>query len=163
MQITFIQRGFLSILNRYFIVPAFRRGLGKFISNPITGSIMVLKTMGRKTRKNRYTPVNYALIDGSIYCYQGRHLKGKWYLNILANPQVEVLLPDSLIIGFAEEVSDPQEAMMAVRQILKNSGLGGFIYGFSPFTVTDNELKTKMQGIPVIKITKTSQKASSIT
>jgi deazaflavin-dependent oxidoreductase (nitroreductase family) len=163
MQITFIQREFFRILNRYFIVPAFRRGLGKFISNPITGSIMVLKTIGRKTRKNRYTPVNYALIDGSIYCYQGRHLKGKWYLNILANPQVEVLLPDSLLVGIAEEVSDPQEAVIAVRQILKSSGLGGFIYGFNPFTVTDSELRTKIQGIPVIKITKTSEKASSIT
>jgi deazaflavin-dependent oxidoreductase (nitroreductase family) len=158
-----IQRAFFRILNRYFVVPAFKRGLGKFISNPITGSIMVLKTIGRKTGKIRYTPVNYALIDGSIYCYQGRHLKGKWYLNILANPKVEVLLPGCLLVGIAEEVHDRKEAAIAIREILKSSGLGGFIYGFNPFTATDSELKTKIQAIPVIRIKKISEIGSYIT
>lgn len=113
---------------------------------------MVLKTIGRKTGKVRYTPVSYALIDENIYCYQGRHLKGKWYLNILANPQVEVFLPDRLLIGYAQEVRDPKEAALAIRQILKGSGLGSFLYGFNPFTATDDVLSKKIQGIPVIRI-----------
>ena len=113
---------------------------------------MVLKTIGRKTGKVRYTPVSYALIDENIYCYQGRHLKGKWYLNILANPQVEVFLPDRLLTGYAQEVRDPKEAALAIRQILKGSGLGSFLYGFNPFTATDDVLSKKIQGIPVIRI-----------
>jgi len=148
----YLSRTFFKFLNRYIVVPAFKRGFGKFISNPLTGRIMVLETIGRKTGKIRYTPVSYALIDESIYCYQGRHLKGKWYLNILANPEVELLLPSRLLIGYAEEVSDPKEASQAIRQILKGSGLGGFIYGFNPFTVTDNVLQKKTKGIPVIRI-----------
>ena len=148
----YLSRAFFKALNQCVVVPAFKRGFGKLISNPLTGRIMVLKTIGRKTGKIRYTPVSYARIDESIYCYQGRHLKGKWYLNILANPQVELLLPSCLLVGYAEEVSDPNEAAFAIRQILRGSGLGGFIYGFNPFTATDYVLQKKISGIPVIRI-----------
>jgi deazaflavin-dependent oxidoreductase (nitroreductase family) len=147
-----IDRAFFRLLNQYIIVPAFKRGLGKLISNPLTGSIMVIKMTGRKTGKIRYVPVSYAIIDTNIYCYQGRHLKGMWYLNILANPQVEVFLPSRILIGHAEEVKDAKEASYAIRQILKGSGLGGFIYGFNPFTATNKVLQEKVEGIPVIRI-----------
>jgi deazaflavin-dependent oxidoreductase (nitroreductase family) len=148
----YLSRTFFKFLNRYIVVPAFKKGLGKLMSNPLTGRVMVLETIGRKTGKIRYTPVNYAPIDEIIYCYQGRHLKGKWYLNILANPRVELLLPSCHQIGHAEEVSDPKEAVQAIRQILRGSGLGGLIYGFNPFTVTDDVLKKKTEGIPVVRI-----------
>lgn len=151
-----IQKALFRVLNRYIIVPAFKKGLGKFISNPITGSIMVLKTKGRKTGKIRYTPVYYALIDESIYCYQGKHLKGQWYLNVLANPNVEVLLPRETLRGIAEEVNDPKEAAVAIRQILKNSGVWAFVYGFNPFTIADSNLEKKVQEMPVVRIRKAS-------
>lgn len=147
-----IERAFFRILNRYIVVPAFESGLGWLISNPITGSIMVLKTTGRKSGITRYAPVNYAQVDGDIYCYQGRRMKGKWYLNILSNPRVEVLLPDRSLIGHAEQIANDREAAYAIREILKSSGLGGFIYGFNPFAITDDELKRKTKGIPIIKI-----------
>ncbi|VVB72042.1 F420H(2)-dependent quinone reductase [uncultured archaeon] len=147
-----IEKTFFWILNQYIVVPAFKRGLGKLISNPLTGSIMVLGTIGRKTGEGRYTPVNYAIIAGNIYCYQGRRLKGSWYLNILANPQVEVLLPGRTLIGYAEEVKDEKEAVYAIRQILKAAGLGGFVYGFNPFNAADNVIREITEGIPVIRI-----------
>jgi hypothetical protein len=147
-----LERAFFRIFNKYLVVPAFKMGLGKLISNPITGKIMVLKLTSRKTGIVHYTPVNYAKIEESLYCYQGRNLKGKWYLNILANPKVEVLLPDRRLVGKAEEVSDPKEAATAMRQILRNSGFGAFIYGFNPFTATDEELEKKVQGIPIVRI-----------
>lgn len=147
-----MQRAAFRIINRYIVVPAFKRGFGRFISNPVLGQIMVLKTTGRKTGKIRYTPVNYAVVDASICCYQGRHLKGAWYLNILANPQMEVILPSAHLAGYAVFVSDPQEAAHIIRQILKNAGLGGYVYGFNPSTVSEEELKKKTRGIPVIRI-----------
>lgn len=152
-----IQKALFRVLNRYIIVPAFRNGLGRFISNPITGSIVVLKTKGRKTGKIRYTPVYYALIDENIYCYQGKHLKGQWYLNVLANPNVGVLLPRDTLRGIAEEVNDPKEAAVAIRQILKNSGVWAFVYGFNPFTIADSNLEKKVQGMPVVRIRRASQ------
>jgi len=147
-----INRVFFRVLNRYIVVPAFKIGLGRLLSNPLTGRIMVLKTTGRKTGKMRYTPVSYALIDDNIYCYQGRQLKGQWYLNVLANPQVEVILPGRILMGYATEVKNAKEAGEAVRQILKNGGIGSFIYGFNPFTATDDVLSKKTEGLPVIRI-----------
>jgi deazaflavin-dependent oxidoreductase (nitroreductase family) len=147
-----IEKAFFRVLNRYIVVPAFTNGLGGLISNPLTGRIMVLKLTGRKTGKIRYTPVNYAVIEEDLYCYQGRHLKGEWYLNILANPQVEAILPGRTLKGFAEEVKDAKERTNAILQILRGSGLGAFIYGFNPFTVTDDALLMKIEGIPVIRI-----------
>lgn len=79
-------------------------------------------------------------------------MKGKWLLNIRANPEVIVLLPSGALTGYAEEVTDPKEAMRAIREILKNSGLVGYIYGFNPYTALDDVLQKKTEEIPVIKI-----------
>jgi deazaflavin-dependent oxidoreductase (nitroreductase family) len=147
-----LSKAFFKILNQCIVVPAFKRGLGGLISNPFTGNVMVLKTAGRRTGKARYTPVNYAIIEQRIYCYQGRHMKGKWLLNIRANPEVIVLLPSGALTGYAEEVTDQKEAMRAIREVLKNSGLVGYIYGFNPYTAPDDVLQKKTEGIPVIKI-----------
>ena len=147
-----IQRALFRLFNRYIVVPAFQRNLGKYISNPIIGNIMVIRTRGRKTGKTRYTPVYHALIGENIYCYQGKHLKGQWYLNVMADPKVEVLLPSGTLTGIAEEVSDPDEAAYAIRQILMGSGVWAFLYGFNPFTIEDEVLKKKVQQIPVIRI-----------
>lgn len=144
---------FLRHFNRFIIVPAFKMGFGRFTSNPLTGQIMVVKVIGRKTGKIHYTPVNYGIIDGNIYCYQGKKLKGQWYLNLKANPKVEVLLPDGNFLGFSEEVKDDRERADAMRAILKNSGLGGFIYGVNPSTASDKLIQEKTADIPVMKIT----------
>ena len=58
-------------LNKCLMVPVFRLGLGPLMGNPFTGYIMVLKTTGRKTGKQRYTPVDYAIQDGKVYCLAG--------------------------------------------------------------------------------------------
>lgn len=85
-----VSRALFRFVNRFIVVPAFRMGLGRLISNPLTGQIMVLKFRGRRTGKIYYTPVSYAAIDGKIYCYQGKRLKGQWYLGLMANPEVEI-------------------------------------------------------------------------
>jgi deazaflavin-dependent oxidoreductase (nitroreductase family) len=152
MDRNFIPRTFFSLFNRFAVVPAFKMGLGRFVGNPITGRIMVLKNTGRKSGKARYTPLDYAEIDGKVYCFQGRHLKGKWYLNVKANPDVEVFLPGGNSAGHAEEVTDTQERTRAIREVLKNGGIGGFIYGFNPFTASDLVIQEKTRGIPIIRI-----------
>lgn len=148
-----VTRAFFRMLNRFFVVPAFRIGLGNLFSNSIIGHIMILKVSGRKTGKMRYVPLSYTVIDGKIYCYQGRRLKGQWYLNILANPKIEMILPGNQLKGYAEVVADPTEAAYAIRQLLKDSGPGGFIYGFNPFTAPDELVLDMTRDIPVVKIT----------
>lgn len=140
-------------LNGFIVVPAFRLGLGRVVSNPITGRIMLLVLKGRRSKKTRFTPVGYAIIGGKIYCYRGGRLRGAWYLNLMANPYVEVILPNRRLKGYAEEVNDSAERIRAIRQILKNGGLTGFVYGFNPWTAGDDLIEEKMRGIEVVRIT----------
>ncbi|MFZ2472341.1 MAG: nitroreductase/quinone reductase family protein [Methanothrix sp.] len=145
-------RAFFRFVNRFIVVPVFQIGRGAVISNSLTGDIMVLGITGRKTGKIRYTPVSYAQIGPMIYCYQGKEMKGQWYLNLLANPKVEVLLPEGHFSGHGEPVHDTAEKLQAIRQILLCSGLNRSMYGFDPKKAPDEIVQEKTKDIPVIRI-----------
>jgi deazaflavin-dependent oxidoreductase (nitroreductase family) len=151
MQEDIARRVFRS-LNRYFMVPAFRLGLGSFIVNPFSGYIMVMKTIGHKSGRTRYAPMDYALQDGNVYCTAGFGQTTHWYRNLRANPRVELLMPGGNITGLAEEVTDPGERLRALRQILKNGGFAGFFMGFNPHSAPDEQVIEKCEGLPVICI-----------
>ncbi len=147
-----VLRAFFRFINRFIVVPAFQTGWGRIISNSITGDVMVLGIAGRRTGKVRYTPVSYARNGLNIYCYQGKEMKGQWYLNLLANPKVEVLLPEGRFSGKGEEVCDSQEKLRAIKQILLASGLNRTMYGFDPKTAADEVVLEKTRDMPVIRI-----------
>ena len=140
-------------LNKFFMVPAFRWGFGRFIGTPIGGYVMVLKTIGRKTGLVRYAPVNYALMDGKIYCLSGFGKIAHWYRNLQANPQLDVILPSATLSGTAATVTDQDEWLTACRQILKNSGFAGFMAGYNPWTISDDDLREKGGEMIVLRIT----------
>ena len=87
-----------------FMLGMWRLGLGQFINiwPEGIGRIMVLSHTGRKTGLRRQSPVNYALLGGEIYCVAGFGKRADWYRNMLANPLVEVWLPDGWWAGVAE-------------------------------------------------------------
>jgi deazaflavin-dependent oxidoreductase (nitroreductase family) len=151
MQLDATRRVFRTV-NRYFMVPIFRLGLGSVIVNPFSGYIMVLKTIGFKSGRTRYAPVNYAIQEGNVYCMAGFGPITHWYRNLRANPSVELLMPGGNIKGIAEPVTDPGERLRALRQILKNGGLAGFSMGFNPHTAPDEQVIEKCEGLPVIRI-----------
>ena len=146
------ERRVFHYLNRYFMVPVFRLGLGAFVANPFTGYIMVVKTIGHKTGKERYTPTNYAIQNGNIYCLAGFGHSAHWYRNLQANPRVELIMPGGNLSGLAEEVTDPGERLGVIRQILKNGGFAGFFFGFNPFTTPDHVLSERCANLPVIRV-----------
>ena len=147
-----ILRQIFRYLNRYFMVPMFRLGLGSWMGNPLSGYIMVIRATGRKSGKTRYAPVNYAIFNGSVYCMAGWGHVSDWYRNLLANPQVELLLPAGAISGTAETVSDPLERRTALRRILKNAGFAALFEGFNPYTISDEEMERKVGSLPVVRI-----------
>ncbi len=148
-----LMRMVFRIVNSLIIVPAFQMKLGWIVSNSLTGWIMVIGTTGRKSGLVRYTPVSFARIGSFIYCYQGKGTKGQWYLNILANPQVEVILPrGERFIGIAEDVRCPEEKAAAIRQVLMNSGANRGMYGFDPSTAAEAVLLDIAEEIPAIRI-----------
>lgn len=144
-------RAFFRIINSLIIIPSYRKGFGKVIAQ-FAGDIMVLGIIGRCTKKIRYAPVSYARLDGRIYCYQGKETKGQWYLNLLANPDVTVILPERTFSGRGEEVRDAAERLKAMRAILKGSGLYSAMYGFDPLTAPDDVVLERTKGIHVIRI-----------
>lgn len=80
-------------LNRYMLLH-WRLGLGPYANQrELSGQIMVLVHVGRKTGRTRRTPVNYAIVDGDVYCTAGFGQVADWYRNLLVNPQVEIWLP----------------------------------------------------------------------
>ena len=82
-------RRFFWFLNKFFMVPIFQLGLGPFFGNPLTGYIMVLKVIGRRTGRLRFAPVNYAIFDGKIFCLSGYRKGSDWYRNLRARPAIQ--------------------------------------------------------------------------
>ncbi len=146
-----LMRRIFWFVNKFFMVPLFRIGFGPFFVNPLTGYIMVLKPVGRKTGKVRFAPVNYAIHKGDIYCISGGRKTSDWYHNLLANPEVEMILPSGSVYAHVDEISDLETRRMVIRQILKNAGFAGFFEGYNPFTITDDELMRKSGDMPLLR------------
>lgn len=127
-------------LNRLFMVPVFRLGLGALLGTPPGGYVMVMKMKGWKSGKTRYVPVNYALKDGDIYCLSGFGKIAHWYRNLMAEPNIEVILPGKALSSQVQDASEQEDALELLRQILKNSGFASFLAGINPFRVSDERL-----------------------
>jgi len=140
------------LFNKLFMVPMFRLGFGPFMGNRITGYIMVLKTVGRKTGKVRYASVNYAIHKGNVYCMAGWGHLSDWYRNLIATREIEVILPGGPLFGAIENVTDLDERRIVLRKILQNAGFAGFFEGFNPFTTTDEELLRRTADLHLLRI-----------
>jgi deazaflavin-dependent oxidoreductase (nitroreductase family) len=125
-------------LNRFMLL-MWRLGLGYWINfwPGVVGRIMVITHTGRKTGLRRRTPVNYALIDGEIYCIAGFGKLTDWYRNIIANPDLEVWLPDSWWAGVAEDISDSEDRLSLLREVIIASGFAGRLAGLDPYNMSD--------------------------
>ena len=65
-----MHRGF-KILNRWFMVPIHRAGLGAWISTPIGGYMLLLRVRGRKSGVMRETPLSYLVAEGAALVLAG--------------------------------------------------------------------------------------------
>lgn len=72
-------------LNSYITKPLYKSGIMPFFG---FGRLFILVyTKGRKTGKQRITPVEYQTIEGEMYIFAGRGKKADWLKNMLANPE----------------------------------------------------------------------------
>ena len=67
-----LRQGFKRYLNP-FMRTLFRLGLATWFNvwPEVSGRVMVITHTGRKTGQPRRTPVNYAIVDGEVYCVVG--------------------------------------------------------------------------------------------
>jgi len=146
-------RKFFKVLNKFFMVPMFRLGLGPVMTNPFSGYIMVMKTIGRKSGKVRYAPVNYAIWKGSVYCISGGRENSDWLKNLKATPEIEVILPGGAIFGTVDTECESDDRLRIIRSILQNAGFAGFFEGYNPWKISDEKMLEKTADLPLIRIT----------
>ncbi len=144
-------------INRFQIL-FWRLGLGRWMSAwPAgIGTYMVITHYGRASGKRYRTPVNFAVVDGEIYCVAGFGRGSDWYRNILENPQVEIWHPDGWFAGTAEEILVNADTLPILREIMTNSGFVTKLMGLNPKTITDEELMAECKDYRLIHLRRTA-------
>ena len=100
----------------------------------------------------RQTPVNYAQVNGDVYCTAGFGPRSDWYRNLLANPEVEVWLPNGRRTGRAEDVSGCEQHLHLLRQVLIASGFAARLAGINPHSISDEELQQLAADYRLVRI-----------
>jgi deazaflavin-dependent oxidoreductase (nitroreductase family) len=127
-----LRKGFRQ-LNK-FMVLMYRTGLGRSLNAwpAVGGRILVIRHTGRTSGLARFTPVNFAMVDGEIYCMAGFGAVSDWHRNLMVQPEAEVWLPDGWYQVHADDVSDAALArttqtyrLMRLRPGEARTGAGG--------------------------------------
>jgi deazaflavin-dependent oxidoreductase (nitroreductase family) len=149
-----LRRGF-RVVNHWVTEPLYRAGLGPLLSNPLTGSILVLRTTGRKSGLIRPAPLGYALVDGKVVVVAGYGRGCHWFRNALAHPQVELALPGAVLAGHAEEITDPEQQRRAFRAVISAMKVVGQVTLGDVENADDARLDELVAGFPLLAVTPT--------
>jgi deazaflavin-dependent oxidoreductase (nitroreductase family) len=137
-----------------FMVELWRLGLGRWVNVWPRGSgrILVLGHTGRRSGLRRWTPLNYAEVDGHVYCTAGFGAGSDWYRNVLTDPAVEVWLPGRRSAGLVQEESGSPDRPRLLRQVLIASGFAARVAGLAPRRMADPELAAATAGYRLLRI-----------
>jgi deazaflavin-dependent oxidoreductase (nitroreductase family) len=157
-----LQRGFL-LVNGAIVAPALRVGLGVFIGTPVFGHLMLLRTRGRRSGLRREVPLGYVIREGSVWCVAGYGATTPWYLNLVADPRVELVLPGrSPMRGLARPVTDDHEWLAAYRALIGSFGVTGRLVVGDVERVSDAELLARHRALPIVRIVPETRDGRSI-
>ena len=145
------------IFNRFMLF-MWKLGLGPYINAwpEVGGQIMVLNHVGRKTGKRCQTPLNYAEVNGEIYCAAGFGSTSDWYKNIIANPQVEIWLPNGWWAGIAEEVLDEKLRLPIMHKVLIASGAAAPVFGLPIKQMSAEQIAAATVHYSLVRIRRTT-------
>ncbi|MBI5670170.1 MAG: nitroreductase family deazaflavin-dependent oxidoreductase [Chloroflexi bacterium] len=146
-------RQLFKVMNK-FVILLWRLGIGPSMGMypEKTGQFLVIVHTGRKTGKTRYTPVNYARVEGKLYVTAGFGEEAHWYKNITTNPNVEVWVDNERWGAVAEDVSDHPDRLPLLREVLKGSGFAAVLAGVNPRTLNDAELNAASEKYRLIHL-----------
>jgi deazaflavin-dependent oxidoreductase (nitroreductase family) len=139
-------------LNRWFMIPVLRAGLGAWVGMPLGGWMLLLRVRGRSSGVVRETPLSYMVADGSVWVMAGFGPATQWYRNLLADPAVEVVLPGRTISGRATEVRAAGVRARVMPQLVRATGLPSFLAGINPWTSTQEQVLEALDFVPLIRI-----------
>jgi deazaflavin-dependent oxidoreductase (nitroreductase family) len=105
---------------------AYRATGGRLLGRLGGQPILLLHTIGRRTGRHRVTPVEY-VVDGEqlivVAANAGALLPPAWYLNLLAQPAVEVRVGSEMIEARAHELRVDERERIWARLASGNPGL----------------------------------------
>jgi deazaflavin-dependent oxidoreductase (nitroreductase family) len=138
-------RQFFKALN-VFMLWMWRLGLRKWmnICPPVIGRILVITHIGRKTGLPRHTPLNYTIVEGELYCMAGFGKISDWYRNMMW-------------AGVAEEVTGGDNTLPIIRQLVKDSGVAGLMFGLNAYTMSDEHLAAATKSYRLMRIRRTER------
>ncbi len=119
-----LHRGF-GVANGMLAAPALRWGLGPIFVSPVGGSILLLRTRGRRSGLMREAPLGYVIHDGAVYVCAGFGRRTAWLANLIAEPIVEIVLPGARLRGTAHEVTDRAEYDAVLPKLIRAMGAVG--------------------------------------
>jgi len=152
-------RSSFRVLNHWVAAPLIRAGGGPLLSTPVAGSILLMRTTGRKSGLVREAPLGYTVIDGRVVVVAGYGRSADWFRNALADPEVEVLLPGALIAGRAAEIAEPDERRASFRALIESMEVVGRLTLGDIGGKSDTEVDTLAQAFPILAITPTAIRA----
>jgi len=144
------------VVNRRVTAPVIRAGGGPLLATPVAGSILLLRTRGRKSGLIREVPLGYTVVGGRVVVVSGYGREAHWFRNALADPEVEVLLPGALIGGRAEELTEPEERRAVFRALVESMGIVGRLTLGDVRGKSDAEVDALAAALPVLAITPTA-------
>jgi len=150
-----LRKAFL-VLNRWIAAPLIRAGGGPLLTTPVAGSILLLRTTGRKSGLVREAPLGYTVLDGRVVVVAGYGRTAHWFLNAVADPEVEMMLPGARIAGQAEEITEPDERRAAFRTLIQSMGVVGRLTLGDVSGKGDDEVDLLAQAFPILAITPTA-------
>ncbi len=145
------QRAF-GVLNRWFMVPVHRLGLGVWIATPVGGHLLLIRVRGRKTGRIRDIPLSYLIADGFVWVLAGFGVRTQWYRNLVADPEVEVWLPGRVVRCRASEALDPAVRARIIPRLARSIGLPGAMIGCNPWTADDATILALVSWVPLIRL-----------
>jgi len=144
------------VFNRWFAAPLIRAGGGPLLTTSVAGSILLLRTTGRKSGLVREAPLGYTVIDGRVVVVAGYGRGSHWFRNAIADPAVEVLLPGALFAGRADEITEPGPRRAAFRTLIESMGIVGGLTLGDVRGKSDAEVDVLAEAFPILAITPTA-------
>jgi deazaflavin-dependent oxidoreductase (nitroreductase family) len=143
----------LKVLNRWFMVPALRLGLGPWIGTPVGGYVLLLRVRGRKSGLVRDVPLSYLVAEGSAWVMAGFGPRTAWFRNLQADPEVDAWLGGRVLRCRAEEVVDPGVRARIAPALTRATGAPGLLVGCNPWTAPDGRILELLAGVPLVRLT----------
>ncbi len=154
----------LIVVHRQLMVLLWKMGLGKLINSwpALFGSTLVISQPAGSSGSALLTPLHYFSQGEWIYCTTFIEKKTDWALNVIANPQVEIWLPDGWYAGRAEIVEEGEERAAMLSKLLAGSGaVAQYLCGIHPLGVEEEKLREATADLRLLRVSRQSPRTGA--